>query len=268
MRKWITRLEDDDLIGPEDQDDALVRLDAWLDAMRGTFHPATGHAADDSDLSGDELRLADLVAAIRAIPKPSPSAAFRQTTRRQLLSQPIPSHWNRSLVGAVRRDWRLIPAVIAALVVLAISGPAIVAFLFLGPILPSSPAYTTQRGVEQFVLLLAPNEETRVRFHADLARRRLDEAEALADAGESELAEQVAGDYCSEVSSAYTSLRLMPGRQLVPLARRMVSDLEQQQLELRTRLERAPSGSRQALQRALAGSYEITAQVGVITPAP
>jgi len=140
-----------------------------------------------SDELGALLKTASLLSS--ALPEVSPSLDFEEETEAKLLAAVRAKRRACQLVGVETPKGKVLPfskrwAIIPAFA--KVAAAALVCFMLTGGVvaasansLPNSPLYVLKRGVEKIQLAFTSNEEAKVELHLKLARKRLDEAEAL-----------------------------------------------------------------------------------------
>ncbi len=195
----------------------------------------------------DELRsLLTIALEIQAVPIVSPSVGFGQGVRLQFL-EPSKDPVDLPFAGP-RRKWKAALFGFALMAVILFSGWETVAAS--ANTLPGHPLYLVKRWTESIEVLFSSDARIRTMRHAEFARRRLDEAKALASHGEDELANQTISDYEDEINCANESLKADQQNRPLGTARVLREQLIGELEELRAFQPQVPAASVPAVKHA------------------
>jgi hypothetical protein len=138
----------------------------------------------------------------RSLTPPAPSAAFAAASRTRLVqrlarpAQPLP---RRDRLSTFRpRGWK--PALAGLIVIIALLGGGLGVTYAAADSLPGDPLYGAKRGLERLQLALTSTPAGLASLRARLATERLEEAEALVEAGRQAEANDLLGEYQAEIT--------------------------------------------------------------------
>ncbi len=216
------------------------------------------HASIDDCLSrypewAHELEpLLQTAVAIESVPAVRPSLAFKRAMRMRLTRSPPRRLSLLEALTEILSFWlkpQLRTATLAfSVIVLFISFTAGTIYASTDS-LPGSLLYGVKRAGEQVQLALTTDSDSRVRLHMSLAERRLHEVVRLSDAGQNQLADQVATEYVGEISTALLVISPQSAQHSSPLAQELATRLTQHQQELWAQQSQLPASAHGPLVR-------------------
>ncbi len=265
--EWVRARRETDPTQHPDRPAAFdLILDACLEDMR--LHHATVAAciAKFPAYAAELCPLLEMAATMDSIPPIGPTLGFRQSTRRHLMNLPDPQ--GPSLIAGIRTvltsgALRLIA--LAAALTLILAAVTTIADAS-QPILPGSPLYSLKRQTENVQLFFQTDQTSQALTHAAFAHRRVEEAQILATAGQTQLAEQATAEYGEQVTLALENLRSGAPDAIQPSAEQLQAQLQREQLELVRSQARASGAGKQVLAHALELSTQAAEQLALVAP--
>ncbi len=241
-------------------------LDACLEDIRLNHASVSSCLAKFPAQASELCPLLEMAAELHSVNSVKPTWRFRQATRRLVLNLPDPDQSPpiAILVRALRnvRARFLVAAALLTLILTAAVGVAVAS----NAVLPGSPLYSVKRQTENIQLLFQTDNASAALTRAAFADRRLEEAQALAGLGQTQLAEQATVEYGEQVTLAVDSLRSVSHEAVQPSAEQLSAQLQREQQELTRNQASASAAQRQVLDHALALSAKATEQLALVVP--